>query len=429
MTWFLLVFIGVVLFTTIREKKDFFHPIRIYTLLYSLLFAIYFLRLSRFQEPWSTTTMMLFWGAVISFIGGGALVSFYTNKIAPVPATDLSVGTVAGRLEREVRNIRWGRFLLVTFGLFCLFVASYVQSYLKYRMIPMFSSDPNANRFLFLTGNFFTDIAGGCGPLVMMLCAEVILVRKGATRLQRALAAVMLLLSFALYFTLVTRMPLVRAGIYIVVLYHYLYKPISFRLIIGATVLAVLFFAFGAIVRINYSGFSELAQNLRIHLPQKYILLTNPYAYAVNNIWNLDFAFKKFIDGNFAYNHSLGFDTFRPIFYFFRVDGILQAAYNFDSGYNESIVKVTGLNSVFYMWHFYKDFGPIGVFALSLILGIGLHIYYYNTLLSPTPYRVAMYGLFISMIAFSFMIPLWSFWNIYLEMGILTITHKTLRIV
>ena len=428
MTWLLLALVGGVLFSTFRGKRDFFHPSRIYLLLYSLLFAIYFIRLSRFQEPWSATTMMLFWGAVLSFLGGGALVSFYVNHLSPTASGGFSVAAVAGKLDNKVKSVHWGRFLLVTFGLFLLFAGSYLQSYFKYHMIPMFSADPNANRFLYLTGNFVIDIAGGSGPLVMMLCSEVILV-KGTSRLHRILAGAMLLVSFAMYFTLVTRMPLVRTGIYVVVLYHYLRKPITFKLVLGAAALAALFFTFGAIVRINYGGFSELAQNLRIHMPKKYILLTNPYAYAVNNVWNLDYAFKKFIDGNFAYNYSFGFDTFRPIFYFLRVDQILQGAYNFDSMYNDSIVKVSGLNSVLYIWHLYKDFGTFGLFAVSLLIGIGLHLFYYNTLRSPSPFRVTIYGLFISMIAFSFMIPLWSFWNIYYEMAILTITHKIFRIV
>ena len=428
MTWLLLAFVGVVLYTAFREKKDFFHPSRIYLLLYSILFAIYFLRLSRFQEPWSVTTMMLFWGAAISFLGGGALVSFYVNHLSPVASGDFSIAAVARKVDQKEKTVQWGHFLWVTFGLFALFAGSYFHSYFKYNMIPMFSSDPNTNRFLFLSGNFFIDIAGGSGPLVMMLCSEVILVKE-ASRRHRILAGIMLFISFAMYFTLVTRMPLMRTGIYVAVLYHYLRKPIPFKLLLGATALAVLFFVFGAVIRINYGGFTELAQNLRIHMPKKYILLTNPYAYAVNNIWNLDFAFKKFIDGNFAYNFSFGFDTFRPVFYFLHVDAVLQAAYNFDSVYNDSIVKVSGLNTVLYMWHLYKDFGTVGLFAVSLLAGIGLHLFYYNTLLSPSPFRVAIYGLFISMIAFSFMIPLWSFWNIYYEMAILTITHKVFRII
>lgn len=427
-TWLLLALVGVLLFTTFRNKRDFFHPSRVYLLLYGFLFAVYFLKLSRFQDAWSSTTSMLFSGAVLSFIGGGILVSYYVNHIAPVNRDCLRINTVMARVDDTTHPVQWSKLLAVTSLLFVAFTVSYLQGCIRYGIIPIFSDAPDEYRLLFLSGSVFTDIAGGSGPLVMMLCAEVILV-KGTTRMQRILAASMLLIAFVLYFTLVTRMPLVRTGIYIVVLYHYLRKPISFKLVLAVTVLVLVFFAFGAVVRINYGGFSELAQNLRIHMPEKYILLTNPYAYAVNNIWNMDFAFKKFIDGNFAYNHSYGFEMFRPVLYYLRMETVLQGAYFFDSMYNESIVKVSGLNSVLYIWHFYKDFGTIGVFAVSLFVGIGLHLFYYNTVLAPTPYRVAMYGLCIAMLAFSFMIPLWSFWNIYLEIAVLTITHKTLRIV
>ena len=428
MTWLLFAFIVLTLFFTFRDKRDFFHPSRIYILLYALLFAVYFLRLSRFQEPWSPTTLMLFWGAVISFIGGGMLVSFYVTRIAPVNHEYLSVSGMSDRLQGQAQTVQWGRFLFITALVFSLFTISFLRSYVQYGVVPMFSSDPNGKRFLYLTGNYFIDIAGGSGPLVMMLCAEVLII-KGTSRLHRIIAAIMLVVSFALYFTLVTRMPLVRTGIYITVLYHYHRKPISLRMISVVAVAVMIFFAFGAIVRIDIGGFAQLAKDLRIHMPGKFMLLINPYAYAVNNVWNMDYGFKKFIDGNFAYNFSFGFEMFRPVFYFLKVENIVQAAYNFDSVYNESVTKVSGLNSVIYIWHLYKDFGIFGMFAVSLVLGVVLHLFYYNTLIAPTPIRMAFYGLIVSMIAFSFMIPLWSFWNIYYEIAILTITHKSLEFI
>jgi hypothetical protein len=186
---------------------------------------------------------------------------------------------------------------------------------------------------------------------------------------------------------------------------------------------------FGSVVRVDITGFSELANKMRINLPNKYILFVHPYTYAVNNIWNMDFGFKKFIDGLHQYNISYGFEMFRGLFFYFHINTPLEIAYNFDSLYNESIVKISGLNTVLYVWHFYKDFGVAGVFLVSLFFGTIVHVFYYNTLIHPSHFRITIYGCIVSMIIFSFMIPLWSFWNLYYEIAVLTITHKSLKLI
>lgn len=428
MTVALLLTAGIILFTTFRSELDFFHPTRIYVLLYLLLFSVYFLNLCRFQERWSPTTLMLFSGAVIMFIGGGAILSFYARFVSPAGTDFKSLSTVTQKLSIDQKQIDWNWFIKVTFVLFSVFVVSYIHTYLKYEIIPITSQDPNEERFLYLSGSMFTAFAGGSGPLVLLMGTELLFV-KLITRRQKIAVYFMLIITFVLYFTLVTRMPLVRSCIYFAVLYHYFKKQISFRQVIFFASLAILLFVFGSIIRIDIARFSELASSLRIKIPSRFFLFINPYAYAVNNIWNMDYGFKKFIDGLHEYNYSYGFEMFRGLFYFFKIEGILQYAYNFDSLYNESVVKVTGLNTVIYVWHLYKDFGLFGVFFVSLFLSISLHLFYYNTLIAPTYLRITVYAIVVSMIVFSFMIPLWSFWNIYYEIAFLVIAHKKITFI
>jgi oligosaccharide repeat unit polymerase len=429
MTFLFASIIAGTVFYTLYLKRDFFHPARIYILLYSLLFAVYSLHLCRFQDPWSSTTHMLFWGGVLCFLGGGAILTVYVRNLHLAGEVhQLQVPFVTEKLAQSEHRTDWNWFLKVTFVIFAVFVLTYLYVFLQTGIIPINSDNPNQDRFLYLGGSTFGAHASASGTLVMMLSAEVLFL-KHTTRTQKLLALFMFIVSFVLYFTLVTRMPLVRSFIYIAVLYHYIKKEISIRTILFFTLLAVMLFGIGLIIRVDISEFSELAQNLRMNISNKYLLFINPYAYAVNNIWNLDFAFKKFVDGTYAYNFSYGFEFFRGFLSYIRFENPLMNTYNFDTLYNESVTKVSGLNTIIYIWHFYKDFGLFGMFFVSLLLSMAIHTFYFNSMLSPSHFRIAFFGLIISMIFFSFMIPLWSFWNIYYEAAVIMIAHKAVKII
>jgi len=428
MTLLLILLAGGVTLSTFLRNKDFFHPSRIYILVYALLFAVYSLHLCRFQNPWSSSTTMLFWGGVVSFLGTGLIIGFYTNHLSPQRNYVQTLAPTTEKLVACERTTDWNWFFKVTVVTFLLFSGTYTFNALKHGLIPLFSSNPNEDRLLFLSGNLFIAMAGASGTLVMMLCTELLLVRT-TTKAQKVLALAMLLISFLLYFSFVTRMPLVRTFIYMVTISHYMRKQISLKTVIIFSIALVLFFLIGAFIRVDVSEFSELAMRLRMNLPLQYIPFINPYAYAVNNIWNMDFGFRQFVDGIGYYHTSHGFELFRGFFFFTRLEGLIQGTYGFDSLFNDSIVKIRGLNTVIYIWHFYKDFGIAGVFFVSSALSAMIHLLYYNTLVSPSHFRITMLGLIISMIFFSFMIPLWSFWNLYYEAAVLLLAHRVIRIV
>lgn len=429
MTFLFASIIASTVFYTLYLKKDFFHPTRIYILLYSLLFGVYSLDLCRFQDQWSSTTHMLFWGGVLCFLGGGAILTFYVRNLHLAGEVyQLQVPFISEKLAQSEHETDWNWFLKVTFVICAVFILTYLYIYMKTGIIPINSENPTQDRFLYLGGNIFQAHASASGTLVMMLSAEVLFL-KHTTRMQKFLALSMFIVSFVLYFTFVTRMPLVRSFIYIAVLYHYIKKEISIRTILFFILLAVTLFVIGLVIRVDISEFSELAQNLRMNVSNKYLLFINPYAYAVNNIWNLDYAFKKFVDGTYAYNFSYGFEFMRGFLSYIRFENALMNAYNFDTLYNESVTKVSGLNTIIYLWHFYKDFGLFGMFFVSLFLSLVIHTFYFNSMLSPTHFRTAFFGLIICMIFFSFMIPLWSFWNIYYETAVIFVAHKAVKII
>jgi oligosaccharide repeat unit polymerase len=169
---------------------------------------------------------------------------------------------------------------------------------------------------------------------------------------------------------------------------------------------------------------SSFATGIKIKMPKQFLWAATGYAYIANNFWNFDYAVQKYIDGNSFYPRSFGFELLRPLFFFSHLEGPVSSLHGFDSLYNESVVKVRGLNTVLFIWHFYKDFGLWGTFLLIFLLGCGLGIFYQNTMERPTLLRLCLWSVFIGMIFFSFMVPLWSFWFTYLNVGVFLLAHK-----
>lgn len=91
-------------------------------------------------------------------------------------------------------------------------------------------------------------------------------------------------------------------------------------------------------------------------------------------------------------------------------------------------MKAKGLNTVVFVWHFFKDFGVYGVYVLPLVFGMAAASFYVNSINSPTLFRFAMWSLIAPAIILSYSVPLWEFWFVYLNVIVLAVAHKKIRI-
>ncbi|MGB7569225.1 MAG: O-antigen polymerase [Chitinivibrionales bacterium] len=415
----------IILVVTIKKKQDVFSPGRFFILTYSLLLSILSLNLSSAQSQWGLSTNLLFWGSCSVFISSGAII--FLLKKATHPFSGSPFNGVKRWIEEDAKKIDWNWFYGIWALCAFIFSASYFFGVFYTGIIPAFAKNPESARITFLTSHIIVNRGWFFGPLSLILATEIVF-WADLHKWMLVIVVAFSLLVLALYLTLVTRLDLFRYFLFAIVLFHYGKKRLSLKHFLFFVAIGLGFLLMISFSRIKHESANSFTTSMKIRMPKKYLWASTGYAYVANNFWNFDYAVQKYIDGGSFYPRSFGFELLRPLFFFSHLEGIFSSQYRFDSLYNESVVKVRGLNTIIFIWHFYKDFGLWGMFFLIFILGCGLGIFYQNTMEQPTLLRVSLWAIFIGMIFFSYMVPLWSFWFTYLNVGVLLLAHKKTEI-
>lgn len=119
-----------------------------------------------------------------------------------------------------------------------------------------------------------------------------------------------------------------------------------------------------------------------------------PYEYISNNFWNLDYALNKTNLG-WPENPHYIFSALNGICFFLPTWTDVLRGLNMDTLYNESAIKVKGLNTVTFQWHLYKDMGMISLIIGSFILGL-INSWLWKCILhNPKPFYIAVYSTLI----------------------------------
>ncbi len=421
---------GLIILATVLTasfyNKDIFSPARIYICIYALLLAINSLHLSRLQTPWALTTHLFFWGASFFFIAGSTII-IIVNRIKN-PFSAINFISIQSRVKRSAEATDWNWFFNVLLLCSIFFFISYLVSFLITGTIPLFTKDPDWSRMKFFSANQFSNIGLFLGPLSLVLSLELLLF--GSLKDRRRLAVIIIsIITLALYISIVTRFDLFRFIIFGIMLFHYGRKKLSTGNLLTAFGLSlVLFFAF-YLLRLKSNSLSMVLQMQQLKISKDFLWCSNMYAYVVCNFWNMDFAIKKFIEGNAMVPHGWGFDLFRPFLWIAQLENVIVHGYKFDTIMNESVQMVSKLNTIAYPWHFFKDFGVFGVYFLPLLFGMLMTIFYVNTINHPTIFNISMWALLAPFIIFSYAVPLWEFWFPYLNFLIMAIAHKRIRLV
>jgi oligosaccharide repeat unit polymerase len=425
MTFLYLSILFITVLSAYYYQKDLLSPVRLYICMYSFLLAVNALKLSDYQTEWSLTTHLFFWGASGLFIAGGCimlLVNRVNNTLGPV-----NFSFVKSALASDALRMDWKWFFYV--WLFCsaFFMASYAASFAISGVVPMLSENADKARISFFEANRFANIGIFFGPLSLILAAELLLFATPGRR-RRWIVAAVSCVTLLLYGTIVTRIDLFRVILFGLVIYHYGKKRLSFAQFLYAVGFSVIFFLVFFFLRIKYDTLGLFAESFKLHMPKELFWTANMYTYLVSDFWNLDFAFRKYVDGLYVCPHGFGFDLVRPFLFFTHLEPAMLKSWGFDSIMNESIPKVKGFNTVVYVWHFYKDFGAFGVYFLPLVLGMLCTTFYVNTLYRPSLFRIALWGIFVSFILLSFHGPLWELWFVYVNILFLAIAHKQIKL-
>jgi len=420
-----LLVLGVVVLSASYYNKDVFSPVRVFICTYSLLLAVNSLKLSNLQTPWALTTHLLFWGALFFFIAGGSLILLVNRVLNPAATIDFRF--IQGRITSDANTTDWEWFYKV--WLFCaiVFVVSYGVSAIVSKGIPLFAPDGDKLRLKFFGATEASNYGLFFGPLSLVLVSELLFFGslRGKRRIVIFVSGVITLL---MYITVLTRLDLFRFSLFAIIMYHYGKKKLTIVQLLGVFALSIVFFFALFLIRVRFTSLGMLMELRHLQMHKDYLWCANIYAYIANNFWNMDFAFRKFVDGSAAVPQEWGFDLSRAFLYLAHLSNSLENSFMFDSIMNESIMKAKGLNTVVFVWHFFKDFGVYGVYVLPLVFGMAAASFYVNSINSPTLFRFAMWSLIAPAIILSYSVPLWEFWFVYLNVIVLAVAHKKIRI-
>lgn len=425
MTYFLLGVLAVTVGTSFARGGDLLSPSRIYICVYSLLLSVYHLHLSRLQTPWSTTSIILFCGASGMFLASGLWI-WLTGKVR-FPDWKLDFAEVRAGLQRNAAAMDWTWFYRIWIWSVGLYLFSYAISAFLTGGIPVFMPDPDEARLRFIMATPVTNYGIFLGPTSLMLGVELLWFSNLSDR-EKWRVRLLQFLVFLTYSAMITRYDLFRFIIFSMVLYHYGKRRLGVGMILGVISLILTLFFIGMLIRVNMDLVDSFNEVIKVKMPKHLAWASNIYAYIANDFWNFDYAVRKYVDGDHHYGMQYGVGLFRAFLFNLRLEHPLISSYGFDSLFNESAAKVQGLNTVIYVWHFYKDFGFIGVFLLPFIFGLLLWKFYLNSMMAPTLFRLSIWGLLAGGLALSYHTPLWELWFIYLNLLVVAIAHRKFRL-
>lgn len=406
------------------NKRDFFGPIRLYVMVYGLALGINALNLSRMQTPWSTSTNLLFWGSAFLFIGSGVIV-FLLDKVHA--GKEFEFETFRERLRIDSESINWFWFGGVFYFCSAVYIFSYFGSAVISNCIPLLAQNADRARIAFFGASLPTNIGLFFGPLSLMLGIEIFLVGK-ITKAAKVWVILLMMFVFALYMTIAMRLDLFRFFVFGLLFYHYARRSLGLKQLALAFMVGVVIFVGVYLARVHANAIGELNEMAKVKMPKKYMWASQIYAYVASNFWNMDYGFTRYAEELGGYPYSWGFELFRPFMFLLQIEGGMQSSFGFDSIFNDSIILVKGMNSTVYPWHFYQDFGAFGVYFLTLIAGLSLSIYYCNMRRCPSLFRVSLWGIFAGIVIFSLTAALWEFWYTYLNIAVLAIAHRKLKL-
>jgi oligosaccharide repeat unit polymerase len=426
MTWFFLLLAGIVALRISSQKKDFFSPAVFFILLYAILLAVNFLRLTPIQTPWSTTTHLLFWSSLVLYLCGCAIVFllFHVKKTS----YDFSFPDIHAHLQEDARSLDWGRFRIVWIICMGIFFLSFISSIAITGNVPVFADDPNEARMKFFGASTLGAYGMHFGPLSLMLACEMVLFMPQGKKSLLSIGIISFIV-FVFYAMIVTRIDIFRTMLFCFVLINYGKRRITLKHMTALIGLGILIFVVFSLIRVSHSATEAIISSYQFKIPKKLAWSVNMYVYLANNFWNFDYGVQKFIDGNNAYNFGYGFHFFRGLYFLSFVEDPIVRMFGLETLYNQAITKVHGLNTVVFPWHFYSNFGSFGVFFFSLIMGLIISFFYRNTFLHATLFRLSLWALIIGLLFTSFMIPYWEFWMLYMNIFFFAIAHGKLKAV
>lgn len=340
------------------------------------------------------------------------------------PSWRLDFGEIKAKIREDANQIDWEHFFRIWTGCVLIFLTSYLIAYLKTGQLPLFASNAEEVRSDFLSASTLSYYGLAFGPFSLMLVAEAFLFGH-FTRTKKTVLWLGFVLVLLLYLIVVTRFELFRIGIFSMVLIHYGRKNLRWHHLLGGILFAALIFFLAFVIRVKQDAVGALNEAIQVKLPKEWLWASGFYAYLANDFWNMNYAFQKFGDGLHEYPMQWGLGLMRALtMEVLRIEPGLIKTFGYDTIMNGMVTRAKGLNTVVYVWHFYKDFGTIGVFGMTLFGGLWTAKFHKNLLFSPSLKQLSLWGCVIGAVVLSFHIPSWELWFFLVNILVLVYAHR-----
>lgn len=370
-------------------KGNIFFPASIYFIIQTFMLGIAYIKLVPSMTDFKLNTWLVWGGGSVCFIFGcicAFLVWKACNRGQPTPE------------NVPIYNYNWKLHFLLSFSSFAFFMIGVGAVVVTAGNFILFTENPpywldGQHSPVLKYSIFFTS-----SPMVISLFGVAAFKALNPVRWIRVASRIMIFLTIVLGFITFPSRGVNMIGIGALIIgMNYLYRKISFKSLFVIIAFILAFFLGVAMIK---GQFSHNSESIDMRVVKKVAEL--PYRYVANNYWNLDYAFNKSSDQT-EHPWTYGIDAFFGITQILKVGPGLQKSFGWDSPFNESVAKVTHLNTIPYLWDAYKDFGYPGIFLLPFFFG-ALFTYIYEKMLhTRSPY------LYVLHMMFSLWIILWSF--------------------
>lgn len=384
-----LVICALIFITGFLKNSDIFSPWRLYVMIHSLTLGIAQLNLLPAMTPLKPLTWLVVLSGHLAFVLG-----YCSFKLVFIPPSKIKDDK--SPLFRVNRKLLW---MLYGFGVF-LYVLVYLYHYYKVGYIPLFSPDSSEYRFRFMTLNYFTSQVLFIFPLFYIASYSIRHLAE-TTRIVRSILYFIEIILIFSYLVLLNRNSIALLIIFYLITRNYCVKKISLKVvaIIGIISIAI-FFAIGSL---------RLKQDSNDLLHSKEVqktLVSYLYSYPANNFWNIDYALNPF-PNQYKHPYTFGFEYMSPFIEFTPFLSKIRDYFGFEDLFIKKIMKVRGLNSMLYIWHFYKEFTPFLMSVVIFISSFFIAWVYHLMILGKNIFLVWLYAIITFGVLFSFMIPAW----------------------
>jgi len=407
MSWisiFSFIICGIILFLSFKPNTDKFSPGRVFGFVWALTLGLTDLKLSGLQHEWSPVIWMQVLIGPVAFLIGVAVI-YVINLNTEIHPLEYH------RNNKQLYNIDKSKLFKIVVILFFLFVLGYIIIYLKTHEIPLFSSKPGrarSNFTMFGIGLFLHNVV----LIVFFSCVYFISEKKN--KIRKSILFIFSLLSIALYTLTLQRYQIFMAILMAITLLYYTTYRIKFKTVFIFSLVVIVFFYLVSSFRAGEIIIYVLYKMSKMKFSPNYAVFTEPYMYVVMNLENYARSIAKVEHFTYGY-YTFDFMT--------AITGLKHWIEEYFA-LVETPFLTSSYNTYSAFWTYYRDFGIVGIFIIPFTGGMAISSLYYSFKARPSLLKLAIYGMFLFAIIFSFFNSAIGFlWFVY-NLIILSVTFK-----